>query len=885
MSDKENSNKKNMILRRRVGQLESLLSRGRGTKDIPYINWDRELEGQDLKITTNSFRSLLTHSNFSLPLANIDIVNIKSLYDVGFKVSSLNLFAGKNSSGKSTILETLALISKWSFDDNTQYEGVPFGIDFGTLSFDDFRSFNKSPEPLIIKFKFNNILERLEEENQDGPKIIKDVIGGTSEITIELNDVNYNKIAQKEKRHNLKALKFAPIEKFSVKIAQDSDKLDKYGAISPVNATFEFNNTFDNKIKDSIIESLKIFENHVSKTNDNYVVDENGMFRLDSDFFGVPPKEVGVKHYSSYADIDITTVEKSKPKKTRIYGVYFDSPSKQIEHLFSFQSLPIDGFVAVKKEYLIRWLAIDYVMSNSKLSSYLIEELFENKVISSLETTRRAKIKSIIQRDQDDILNHKTLNESFENFTPEVNNLDEVLGLRFHTIDTTESRPSEHRIYRYLRERYKLQSREVDFLVNGYFDNSTDNFLLAWITGDTSKFNKLLEAKKIQIDSCPSEFNEWKEAISENLNRTHNFLSLISEKLVSDIKENIDEGKENPLEVMYKKIDNHIGKKRLMPILFNWSDDKFSLIEHLSSMEHTSSTYLAPLMTENKGTLSIKNTNNQVLPIYFSDELNKGISEGFKNTLSSTIFIGPLRERFLRDDDVFSFNFPFVLGKSGELTGSFLGTFGETIIDFPTPEYIHTNKTKEQSYFQHLSEWLEHIGIADEIFISGNFVMVKQGNNNLKLENVGVGVSQVLPILLSSMISKNNEVGELLLLEQPELHLHPNAQANLGDFFVAVSVSDKKTLFIETHSEHIVNRIKTQKVQLGKKNDKIKIYFVNKEEYETKLQEMEIGARGEYITDSYPDGFFDQSQKEAYLLMEKISETDNKSKKSKKPTN
>ena len=152
MSDKENSNKKNIILRRRVTQLESLLSRGRGTKDISYINWDRELEGQDLKITTNSFRSLLTYANFSLPLGSIDIVNIKSLYDVGFKVSSLNLFAGKNSSGKSTILETLALISKWSFDDNTQYEGVPFGMDFGTLSFDDFRSFNKSPEPLIIKF-------------------------------------------------------------------------------------------------------------------------------------------------------------------------------------------------------------------------------------------------------------------------------------------------------------------------------------------------------------------------------------------------------------------------------------------------------------------------------------------------------------------------------------------------------------------------------------------------------------------------------------------------------------------------------------------------------------------------------------------------------------
>ena len=54
----------------------------------------------------------------------------------------------------------------------------------------------------------------------------------------------------------------------------------------------------------------------------------------------------------------------------------------------------------------------------------------------------------------------------------------------------------------------------------------------------------------------------------------------------------------------------------------------------------------------------------------------------------------------------------------------------------------------------------------------------------------------------------------------------------------------------------------------------IKIYFASKNKDKTELQNMQIGSRGEYLVDNYPEGFFDQAQKEAYLLLEQISESE-----------
>lgn len=842
---------------------------GARSADENHIVWNRTENDQDthLDYLTNSFRAILVWSGFGLPVSKVELFNVKSLYDVNFESKNLNIFAGKNSSGKSSILETIALISKWAFSTNSQYEGIPFGADFGTLSFSEFRSFKKEKEPIIIKFTLDNIIENIPNRST-----LSNVVAGKCELTFELNDINYKNFS------NLSSnLKFAPIDKLTISIEQDEQKLKDIPGLRAINGKYEFINNYDERIKLDLIKSYNLFSNHVSLTQQNLASLYFGVSDVKEIFSTKIEKSNDLYKYSSYADID-TSLIGEKASKSRIYGVYFDSPSKSIKHLLPNE---IDGFVPLKKEYLIKWLAIDYVQSNYKLSSHLINDFFPSEKINRLLEIRETLIEEVVNKYKEQIDNSENMASRLVEIAPEISQIDGQLNIRIENSLVPESR-------NVLRQFYENEGTdELDNLnqmyIEGYFEESVHNYLLSWLEGDAPKLNEIKEIKLKDIDKLPDNelIDEWKEVLTKNYGKLSNFLNLISEKLINQTMTNIDNNEKNPCKDLYKTIDEFVRDNgKLFPLIFDWNKTKFPLLEFLSHIEHDSSTYLAPLVSEKKFDKDIRERMGRDIgvktPEYFSENLNKGLEKGFKESFASTIFIGPLRERFLRDDDIFTFNFPFVLGKSGELTGSFLGTFGDKKIEFPTPSFIKNKKMKKQSIFKHLSEWLNHIGVAENIYLKDNYVIVQQNKNDLKLENVGVGVSQVLPILVSAMITTTNKDGEILLLEQPELHLHPHAQANLGDFFVSVSLANKKSLFIETHSEHLVNRVKTKKVQIHEDNEKIKIYFASKNKDKTELQNMQIGNRGEYLVDNYPEGFFDQAQKEAYSLMEQISESEDK---------
>ncbi len=91
------------------------------------------------------------------------------------------------------------------------------------------------------------------------------------------------------------------------------------------------------------------------------------------------------------------------------------------------------------------------------------------------------------------------------------------------------------------------------------------------------------------------------------------------------------------------------------------------------------------------------------------------------------------------------------------------------------------------------------------------------------LTDVGYGVSQSLPVVIESVLASNNR---RLLIQQPEVHLHPMAQAALGTFFVDLVKSDHKEFVIETHSDYIVDRVR-QEVANGRIsfNDVVVLYF------------------------------------------------------------
>ncbi|HLG65145.1 MAG TPA: DUF3696 domain-containing protein [Ktedonosporobacter sp.] len=177
--------------------------------------------------------------------------------------------------------------------------------------------------------------------------------------------------------------------------------------------------------------------------------------------------------------------------------------------------------------------------------------------------------------------------------------------------------------------------------------------------------------------------------------------------------------------------------------------------------------------------------------------------------------------------------------------------------------YNPFNEETEQSTLKSaLDTWARYLGVAHEIKIqmagqsgvSWQVVHI-EGHKALPLTAVGVGISQILPILVMGLLAPNNS---LLIVEQPELHLHPSVQARLGDFFMGLAKCGKQCL-IETHSENLVSQLRYHIVQAGGlENSDCLIYFVDQDEQgAARFNPIEISPNGNIL--NWPDGFFDET--------------------------
>ena len=104
--------------------------------------------------------------------------------------------------------------------------------------------------------------------------------------------------------------------------------------------------------------------------------------------------------------------------------------------------------------------------------------------------------------------------------------------------------------------------------------------------------------------------------------------------------------------------------------------------------------------------------------------------------------------------------------------------------------------------------------------------LVKLNVNGHNISDVGFGVSQSLPILVEGLSMRNKQT---LLLEQPEIHLHPKMQMRIADFLLSLAMQDKQVI-VETHSDHIVNRLVRRALENNEFHSKIQIYYIDKDE-------------------------------------------------------
>lgn len=136
--------------------------------------------------------------------------------------------------------------------------------------------------------------------------------------------------------------------------------------------------------------------------------------------------------------------------------------------------------------------------------------------------------------------------------------------------------------------------------------------------------------------------------------------------------------------------------------------------------------------------------------------------------------------------------------------------------------------------------------------------------------DVGIGVSQVLPVLVSGYASKN----KIIAIEQPEIHLHPKLQAELGDLFINSALGDNQNTFLlETHSEHLLLRImrRMRETDKGKLPDGVKpvspedvmVLFVEPDKTQSIIRQMPLNERGELVK-AWPGGFFEEGLREVF---------------------
>ncbi len=136
-------------------------------------------------------------------------------------------------------------------------------------------------------------------------------------------------------------------------------------------------------------------------------------------------------------------------------------------------------------------------------------------------------------------------------------------------------------------------------------------------------------------------------------------------------------------------------------------------------------------------------------------------------------------------------------------------------------------------------------------------VRTKGSKDWVDLPDVGFGISQVLPVLVQCFYAPANSI---IIMEQPEIHLHPNAQSALADVIIDVinsreNGSDRNIqLIIETHSEHFLRRLQRRIAEDVISQEKVSAYFANVNKTPAKLETLEIDDFGNIK--NWPENFF-----------------------------
>lgn len=241
---------------------------------------------------------------------------------------------------------------------------------------------------------------------------------------------------------------------------------------------------------------------------------------------------------------------------------------------------------------------------------------------------------------------------------------------------------------------------------------------------------------------------------------------------------------------------------------------------------------------------------------WFTAQLNAA-QEQFFSTIS---YIGPLRERGERHYRWTGFA-PASVGPTGR--DAILALLASR-----TQKRLYNFKVKQplSNLESIVAKSLKEMGLVESFTIKKVSddrqdyevkVETKGSNTFTDIPDVGFGISQILPVIVQLYYAPANSI---IIMEQPELHLHPSAQSALADIMIAaISARENATprniqLIIETHSEHFLRRFQRRIAESKLSEDKFSAYFANNENSTTVLEPLQINLLGEIV--NWPKNFF-----------------------------
>lgn len=224
--------------------------------------------------------------------------------------------------------------------------------------------------------------------------------------------------------------------------------------------------------------------------------------------------------------------------------------------------------------------------------------------------------------------------------------------------------------------------------------------------------------------------------------------------------------------------------------------------------------------------------------------LLEDLSLSIRRELESIVYLGPLRRKPERD---------YVWNKSNP---GGIGSDGHRAIDVLLASALMKGEDHNR-IIEGVSKWLERMKIADKLEVKQlgrstryELVIHRDGVES-NLRDVGIGVSQVLPVLTLAYFAPRNST---IILEEPEIHLHPLAQSVLAELFVQTSKERGVQFIVETHSEHLFRRMQTLIAKQEITLDKAIMYFVEREGSIAQMRTLELDQFGR--VQNWPEGFF-----------------------------